>query len=224
MVSIQTAAGYVSGAAVLFVAMQLAGCAQAPAGGADTPVAGEIRVVSVTPVGSAESRARNLILNGYFDEWWAGAPAPSGFTAPVPAFSTLRKVVENGKIVCVQEWVKSDNAATSSNLFRVIVVDTKADTPYELSIQAYSLDGGSAFVSIYENPEAGAPVALTNEAITIEATDTAPKAYTAVFKTKQGGKVSLIVRSKNPEGVGGKIAWISWSLTPGASLVDAPKQ
>ena len=195
------------------MAVALLGCSAPSAAPGDLPAPGTMRVVSVEPLAGAPEDASNLLVNGYFKDWWAGAPAPSGFGPPAAEFSSLERVVQqDGSIACVQRWKKSDLGVGHTSRFYAELKGAKAEQAYELVITAQSVDGCSAVVHAFEiEAEGSAPVSVSGDIVIPPAAKTATE-FKHTFSTKKGGQLLLVARAKDKETPPGKIIWGPWRL------------
>jgi hypothetical protein len=179
----------------------------------ELPPPGTLELVSVQPLESIQRR--NLILNGTFDEWYAGAPAPTGFNAPQAAQSTLRRDAEVSAIGpqgfrAIQRWKKNDSDTGAKARFGAWVT-VQPGTQYELRVLATSWSGGTAVIDIFEETAEGELRILEAQAITVEPEVTIQE-YTKTFTA--GESTRIFIGSGLPAGVepAGSIVWHDWFL------------
>lgn len=126
-------------ALVLCCLALLAGCGK-PGGKTapttDVPEPGVLFTVSIEPIPATP--AKNLIENGDFSAWQAGAAAPDFFLPPDPdrGFSTLApaegKSPESNGVK--QVWNASDNIESFTKVFRCWLTNLRANTHYRLTV------------------------------------------------------------------------------------------
>ncbi|MCC6142694.1 MAG: hypothetical protein IT368_02695 [Candidatus Hydrogenedentes bacterium] len=179
----------------------------------ELPPAGSLEVISVTPL-EGEQR-QNLLQNGSFDEWYAGAPGPTGFTTPKPGLSTLRRDAEIEAMAplgfrAIQRWKKSDSETLGFGRFGTYV-DVIPGADYELHVIATSWSGGTAIIDVFQEKENGGLELLQGNVITVEP-DVTVKEYTATFNS--GEATRIFIASGSPPGVepAGSVVWHDWFL------------
>lgn len=201
--------------AVLGVLCVLPGCSKAAAPGADLPAPGEMRVLRMEPLGGTASAGDNLIPNGDLREWWAGAPAPTGFVLPPEGYSTItREAGENGRSACAQAWKKADRKAGQANRFYVEVPEVPAEASYEFSVRAQSVEGCTATFDVYEVQEGEKYKALVVGAPIIPAEATSPTWFKTPVTTELGGRLVILTKTMADTPPPGMILWHEWRLTP----------
>jgi hypothetical protein len=199
-----------------------AGCGGYGADDAGNPPPGKMEVVSVTPVALATLAAPSILRNGDFREWWAGAPAPSGFEPPNPAFSRISRV-HRGKpgFVARQVWLKDDSGAAISDCFRVELGGLEPNTAYELSVRAAGENASSVTVSIWETAGSGAELLpLEPDFIMLLPSHMTVKDYAKTFRTRDGSRLVVAVRQNSAGSERSIIEWHEFSVRPVERAVE----
>lgn len=202
------------GIAALCASLQLSGCTRGEGVPSDLPPPGEMRVISVEPISQGPSDLDNLVPNGNFSEWWAGAPAPTHFILPPPQFSTLERLVEGeDHFPCAQTWKQTDRKKGKDKRLHVFVPNIKADTEYEFSVEAQSEDGCTVLLDVYECDENREEFEILSfgEPV-IPATATTPTWFTTRFKTQKGGQLAIYPGTVDEEVPPGRIIWYHWHV------------
>lgn len=201
--------------ALLAAACLVAGGCGGP-DGEDNPPPGKMEVVSVTPLALATLTAPSLLRNGDFREWWAGAPAPSGFEPPNPAFSRISRV-HRGKagFVARQVWRTDDSTAAVSDCFRVELDGLEPDTAYALSVRAAGEKASSVTISIWETTGSGAELLpLEPDFIMLLPSHMTIKDYTKTFRTREGARLVIAVRQNSAGAEHSIIEWHEFAVRP----------
>ncbi|MBP8127994.1 MAG: hypothetical protein KA184_00325 [Candidatus Hydrogenedentes bacterium] len=186
----------------------------APAAGAAQP--GTMQVITVTPA-TLSYEDRTLINNGDFREFWAGAPAPSGFHVVAPGGpSEIRRApgdpaVGGSSFAALQTWQKPDIATSLENRFYTTVQGLKPETLYRVEALASGEAGVLAGLGVFELDQMGnvnevAPCALTAPG------GVGLKNSAGYFTTQMGGDAAvaslLVLASHMPA----KMTWHAWRM------------
>lgn len=203
--------------AVAGLILMAAGCSQPGATSADYPAPGEMRVVSTEPLSDGSSGAANLIANGNFSEWWAGAPVPTGFVPAPNGYSIIERVSNGqGGIACAQSWRKSDRKAGQPNRFYCEVPNIGPGKSFEFAVRAQSVEGCTATFDVYEVQAGEKYKGLVIGAPVVPEDATAPTWFRTPVTTQEGGRLVILSSTVDEAVPPGKIIWHEWSLT------DAP--
>ena len=112
-----------------------------PAPQTEMPPPGTMRLLSVEPVGPAAPA--NLIENGGFSEWLAGAPAPSGFVAPKATrkkskLARATDVPDASGPAVRQTWRAGDGEDSFHDVFGVWATGLEPEARYRLTARAHN--------------------------------------------------------------------------------------
>lgn len=169
-------------------------------------------MISVEPANGGGADA--LLPQGRFEDWQAGLPAPAGFRAPgESAESTLMRDGNSGQpgatgYTVRQTWTGSGTAASPLESFGV-TLHLAPDTSYRLEVIASTTPGLTAAIRLEEGePGQSRPLARSVVAVRGEqATD-----YAGVFRTRDGGAVTLSSYAVAGSAFPGTAVWLAWRL------------
>ncbi len=120
----------------------------------DYPPPGEMRVVSVTPLGA--SLNTNWSLD--FEEWYAGAPTPSTEQLILPETSSISRATSNvaeGRTACRQKWSSPDARWKPAGRFGVVLPHLEKFHEYQLTFQALSPGDFPIFFELFSAQQEG---------------------------------------------------------------------
>jgi len=192
------------------LAFSWAGC-----GGDASPAAtgglpgGTMRLVSVEPVG--EGGGTNLLENGDFAMWWAGAPAPERFTPPAQQFSRVGRVggAAPGRHGIEQRWHGDDFEEEAPGLLRTTAVGLRPDATYTLEIVSRRLRPGRIGLSLHEERPGGRFAPLGESPIMeVAAPVGVAKLHRLTFRTELGGTVQIRAHGAP----GAQVVWYGWAI------------
>lgn len=176
----------------------------------DLPAPGTMVTLSVQPLAAAtvQRAAPNLLKDGDFQAWWAGAPAPKALTAPDAAFSRLERVQTGVK----QVWEASDT-------YEDLAVRTRARVEnlppgeYEIEVTATGPTAATVSVGLWLDDPSGA-VELDDDFIQIPPAPGLVKRYTK--RITLGAPGSLLLTAHAGLGLvrGAEITWGGWRVSP----------
>ncbi len=160
------------------------------------PAPGTMQVVSVTPLAYATSS--NTILNGSFEEYYAGAPSPTGPFSVPPKESEYVEIersndASDGRIALKQTWKKRDWGLAPDETFSV-ALDASSETVYRVEVDANVLTESKPYLAVYLTDKADDTVALT--ALALEPGQ-GYSTYTAEFSTGPYTGILLVARGPN---------------------------
>ncbi|HNR29840.1 MAG TPA: hypothetical protein PKI11_03025 [Candidatus Hydrogenedentes bacterium] len=170
-----------------------------------------MKVVAVTPI-DVRSPRHNLVPNGDFKTWWAGAATPEEFQPPDPRSSRLARMVglSGSNFAARQVWNEGDAAATPDRHFSAEVV-LEPDTAYALSVTAELRAGRGVSVGVRELGADGAPAAEDAARITLLPSEGVCKRYERTFTPARGGRALVLSRAESAADV----VWYDWRLAEG---------
>jgi len=168
-----------------------------------------MRLVSVSPVAEVSRSAENLIHNGDFREFMAGAPCPTRFVPPKAGSSRVSRVRDDdGSSGALQEWLIPDHGAALADHFRVHLIGIKADTEYTLEVDASSVEGVGASVSLFEMESDGkTPAPLELDFIRVKPEAGHREVYKKQFRTQKGVRLAIAMHASEETPAGGKVVW-----------------
>lgn len=211
------AAGWVLGAG-------LCGCGGSGPDQADQALPGTMRVLSVTRV-TADPEDPNLIYNGDFNEFWAGAPAPTGFNAPADSASRARRDAgladaPGSSFAVVQTWDKPDADMGLPYRLHARVSGLKAETVYNIEAIARAAPGVLAGIGVFSFDEAGHEKQLCPVAVRVPGGLPAGR-YAGRIATDAAGDVALAAVLISASALPANVTWYSWKLTEAQEGPDA---
>ena len=185
------------------------GCGGEPA--ENLPPPGSMQVISVTPVPVREEP--NLIQNGDFSVWWAGAPANEGFGAPNPVQSVVRREWDGRQWLARQTWSRFDSPEPAVRLFRVAVTGLQPNSWYRLMVNTVGKVDAAISVSVYTQLQ-DIVTDMPPPLITLLPTRNAHLVnhYSADFQAGSEGEHYVASSLNTPTGGGTEVTWQSWSL------------
>lgn len=191
-------------------------------GGPDTPAEGTLppgsmELVSVTPV-SADTPSGNLLYNGDFSEFWAGAPAPTGFN--VPAEGGASKVARGvglkdrgvSNFSAVQTWDRPDLGMGPEHRLGTQVKGLKPATAYRLEVLAEGGAGVLTGIGVAQLDAKGKATDLVPCSLYV-AGGIGPKTYTGHFVTQAGGDHVLTSLLVFADKLPAAVTWYEWRLS-----------
>jgi hypothetical protein len=191
--------------------LALAGCGLGSSLGGEGAASGVGRLdeisVSATQV---QEVYPNLIANGDFGLWWAGAPAPERFQRPDPEMSAVSRVRGAGAapFAAQQVWRAPDAKAGPVRMFGV-ETEVEAGVRYTLSVTAERVATGAVSVWLWRFDAAGKPEALESPFLQLGPSLGICKRYVRSFTPDRGG--ALFITSKAE--VASTVIWHEWLLT-----------
>jgi len=197
--------------ASLLAGVCLAGCGGTPEPLLpDLPKPGTMITLSVQPLAPApvETAAPNLLKDGDFQAWWAGAPAPKALTAPDAAFSKLERVQAGVK----QVWDASDTYEDLAVRARARI-ESLPPGEYEIELTATGPAAATVSVGLWLDDPSGA-VELDDDFIQIPPAPGLVKRYTK--RVTLGAPGSLLLTAHAGLGLvrGAEITWGGWRVSP----------
>jgi len=204
--------GRAAGAALLLL---LPGCSSQEGSARDVPAPGTMKVLSMAPMVRAQSDA-NLIRNGDFSDFWAGAPGPTGFgfsaaaaisrleRAPAPDSGTQEFRVK-------QTWDNSDVRLTPRERFHTVAEQLEPNRRYCLTVTAEAEPGTLAAIDIHDAAENG--VRIASNAVRVLDTGEGPQEGTYCFKAPASGSVIISAHSLPGMAIPAAVYWDAWKLS-----------
>lgn len=187
----------------------LAGCSAEPRDEGGAPPPGTMRIISMTPIAS-----KNLVPNGAFETYWAGAPAPEAFVPPSAKYSTLTRSSDmDGTFSCMQTWSQSDFDLDMGNAFRTHLYGISPNSTFELTVDATNTDGIVAGISLFGIGDDGkTPKPLLPHAIALNTEKGHREKYRVTFQTKDGKRLVIATQGSIEGKEQGRVVWHSFVL------------
>lgn len=200
-------------ASVVLSVLLLCACG-GPESGQNNPAPGTMEVVSITPVLDALEH-RSVLPNGTFEEWWAGAPAPSGFFAPFPNLSVIKRVTDEREkgFAVRQTWRAPDEREPISRRFCTEVA-LKPDTQYVFQVAATNnnVKRPPRITVVERMPQEGYE-GLANPLLTLEDYPGLFRWYQETFRTKTGMNVTILSHTQSMDANDTPdVTWHAWRL------------
>jgi hypothetical protein len=209
-----------TGCAALAVALSaLLGCGNSGDGGGLT---GRMELISQESVPLAPP---NLLSNGGFEEWVAGAPAPGGFGAPSGRFSSLArgpKDAAEGELAARQTWKSGDGADSFWRQFHVVVKGITPGTPYRISVRAKNLSRNTVIIAASHidmlappSPNGERRLAKIANVLQVDPTETFQE-FTGSFTTHPAGSDQILLSVAclgDGNDFPATVVWDDWRLT-----------
>lgn len=214
---------WLCGTAVLTVALfplagLLPGCGGSGAPSGQTLAPGSMELVAVTPVAaSGNAPAENLLRNGDFREFWAGAPAPTGFTLPgADGASRVRRGVGHkdragSNFSAVQTWDRPDAGMGLTHRFGTQVTGLKPATAYRVEVVADGSVGVLASIGAFQS-EGDDVVELAPRVLPVTG-GIGLKSFVGHFVSQRGGNHTLTSLLASAENMPATVTWYDWRLT-----------
>jgi len=176
----------------------------------DLPKPGTMVTLSVQPLAPAavERTAPNLLKDGDFQSWWAGAPAPKALTAPDAAFSRLERVQAGVK----QVWEASDTYEDLAVRARARI-ENLPPGEYEIELTAAGPTAATVSVGLWLDDPSGA-VELDDDFIQIPPAPGLVKRYTKRITLGAPGLLLLTAHAGLGLVRGAEITWGGWRVSP----------
>jgi len=204
--------GRAAGAALLLL---LPGCSSQEGAARDVPAPGTMKVLSIAPIVRAQSD-ENLIRNGDFSDFWAGAPGPTGFGfSASAAISRLERAPATGtgarEFRVKQLWDNGDQRLTPRERFHSVVEKLEPNRRYCLTVAAEAEPGTLAAIDLHDAAENGARIAAN--AVRVLDTGDGPQENTYCFSAPASGSVIISAHGLPGSVIPAGVYWDSWRLT-----------
>jgi hypothetical protein len=194
------------------LALALLGCGGAGGAPAGYPPAGEMRVVKMEKIKEATDTA-NLLRNGDFRQWWAGAPVPNAFLPPAEGASKIVLLNEGERYAMVQAWAGPVAEATLDATLRTESTPLETGQAYELQVTAVGAAGRRTTLSLWTKSDTGEWQCTLPNLLTLQPAGTGLKTYRKPFTAKADGPVMISVSGSGTAGEDRMTAWLEWRLT-----------
>lgn len=201
------------------------GCGNPSAPSSDAVQPGTMRVISVTPA-TITPKDSAFIKNGDFREFWAGAPAPSGFHVVAPGGpSKIQRApgdpaAGGSSFAALQTWQKPDIATGLDSRFYTNAQGLKPETVYRIEALASGEAGVLAGLGVFELDQTGNANEIAPCAVFVPG-GVGTKNNVGYFTTQLGGDVAvtsvLVLASHMPA----KMTWHAWRIREAPQ--DAPE-
>jgi len=191
-------------------------CGKRPVSDEDYPPPGHMRLLSMEAANSVYS-ARNLIHNGDFSVWYAGAPVPDGFVAP--GNTKITKVNRQeprggpGRFSADQYWYASDAGEGLLDLFHTLVPGIEAGKAYEFFVQYRVYDQTTVSISMVLLDASGTPQEFWPDAMVTEPGHEAIKTCSIKFRPTIGGTLAIVPHTNEKTSYRARTIWQLWRLT-----------
>jgi hypothetical protein len=204
--------GRAAGAALLLL---LPGCTSEEGGARDVPAPGTMKVLSIAPIVRAQSD-ENLIRNGDFSDFWAGAPGPTGFGfSAAAAISRLERAPAAGtgarEFRVKQIWDNSDARLTPRERFHTVAEQLEPNRRYCLSVTAEAERGTLAAIDIHDAAENGVRIAAN--AVRVLDTGEGPQEAEYCFTAPASGSVIVSAHGLPGMTIPSAVYWDAWKLS-----------
>jgi hypothetical protein len=175
------------------------------------PPPGTMNLISVDPVPLTPSN--NLIENGGISDWWAGSPAPDGWSPPRTSYSAVTREHSslNEGFRARQVWHRSDTDASLDHLLHCEANRIEPGARYRVAVTGAQVMPGRTIINVWEFSEKAWKV-RHKDFIVVETTDTGIFRYTRDFTAGAGNQVSLASLCEVPKGKKVIFDWFDWSL------------
>lgn len=174
------------------------------------PKAGEMRLVSMDRQ-EAEVDGTNLIRNGDFKQWWAGAPVPNGFSQPAEAVAKVEQLQSGDVQGLGQVWLTPDRERLLDAMLRTESAPLEEGKSYELEVTAASVPGRVASLSLWSRGPEGW-VLMADNFLTLQPQNMGLKTYRKAFTATTSGPVAVAASSSGVI-TEDAVAWLEWRLT-----------
>jgi hypothetical protein len=176
------------------------------------PKPGEMRLLSMDRQ-EAEIDNTNLIRNGDFHQWWAGAPVPNGFVQPSEATAMVKPIEAGDTKGIFQIWKTNERERQLEEMLRTESAPLEAGKTYTLEVTAASASGRLVTLDIWSRAE-GAWLAVEPSFLSLQPQGLGVKTYRKSFTAKTAGPVTIAAAS-NGAVSDAPVAWLEWRLTAG---------
>lgn len=178
------------------------------------PKPGEMRVLSMERQ-EAKSDDTNLIRNGDFRQWWAGAPVPNGFSQPDETRSKVLSIDVADAKAFAQIWQKPERELELESMLRTETAPLEAGRAYTLEVTAAAAPGRLVTLDLWARTEQGW-IPVDEGFLTLMPQTAGLKTYQKTFTARSSG--SLIVAARSTGAVGeDPVGWFEWRLTASGS-------
>ena len=156
----------------------------------DFPAPGTMVLVSTTPLDTPPPKS--LIENGSFENWYAGAPRPSGpYIAPGDTSTITRVKGHSGEVALSQQWTKADDKWNLKGRFTVQLANLEPTTDYTLSLEAKVLSGAPVAFELHGFDDKDTDYPISRRLFELTA-DQDWKEYTTTFSSGILHKATLV--------------------------------
>ncbi len=196
------------------LALVASGCG--PGGGAAPgyPPPGEMQVVSVERLEQQAGRG-NLLRNGDFRDWWAGAPVPNGFLPPASNFSTVAKLPDANMHGLVQSWSSPMRETDLESSLRAETAALEQGKSYILEATAVAAPGRLPSLSLWQRDDAGTWRPFQRDLLILQPSALGAKTYRRSFVAEASGPAMLASSASGPGMPDQSVGWLEWRITAG---------
>lgn len=171
-----------------------------------------MQVVSIERLEAAVDTG-NLLRNGDFHQWWAGAPVPNGFLPPSAEYAQVQRVEEEGTHVLVQAWLKSEREPDMESCLRASAAPLEEGKLYEVELSAAAVPGRVVSLDLWQQAKDGVWQLVEPDLIQLHPSQSAIKTYRATFTAKQAGPAVLAASSMGATIPESAVGWLEWRLS-----------
>ncbi|MFP4500585.1 MAG: hypothetical protein ACLFTT_06250 [Candidatus Hydrogenedentota bacterium] len=172
-----------------------------------------MRVISARPYAPSK---KNLLENGSFENYYAGAPQPQHVLS-APDGKGDRSSIErssdasDGSMAVKQAWTSRDWGISLDACFTLEAVVRKEST-YLVAVDAKVLTEGTAYLAVYLGDDAGTYVPA--DALEISSGE-AYATFSASVQTDEYSRIRLVSRGPNPlKEYPCEVLWDNWRVAP----------
>lgn len=177
------------------------------------PGPGEMRVLSITPVGRSEGAS--LIPQSTFEEWYIGAPVPPRMVLLPKENSTLKRetaIVADGQVALRQVWEATDSLWNPEYLCGVEVSGLRERTRYVVSLKAHTVENSSAVVEVHGVDDEGILVPMDLSLVEVVPAE-GWQEYEGAFSTGYLTTIRILTACyKLPDAGRNEVIWDDWRL------------
>jgi len=174
---------------------------------------GTLRLISITTIAAPERR--NLINNGDFGIWWAGAPACEGFSPPNAALSSVTRGWGGEKYPAKQTWNGADTYGEIADQFHVSVENIQPGSWYQLVVTTEGKVMGPITLSIWQR-EKDTFRAVHNASIELMPVglEGMVKTYATEFRSGDSDNILIAAVMDSRTTDVAEVTWKEWGLYP----------
>lgn len=194
------------------LALLLVGCGQGGGAVPGYPAPGEMQVVSMERLEQQAGRG-NLLRNGDFRDWWAGAPVPNGFLPPDPELSTVAKIPDASVSGLMQSWSSPLRETELESSLRAETAALEQGKSYILEATAVSTPGQLPALSLWQRDDAGTWRPFQRDILILQPSAMGTKTYRRSFVASASGPAMLASTSSGTGLPDQAVGWLEWRLT-----------
>lgn len=188
----------------------LTGCGGSSDSAEDFPAPGTMEILSSTALDTPTSR-ENLLENGEFQLWWAGAPNPEVFYPPSRTLSHIDRIWSSAGFVARQHWTVSEKQGGFADHFRSGSAKLKQDQAYRLTVAASDCVGQPIGLSLWQKRNNRWQLAH-KDILVIPPLLMGAQVLSADFTPTATADYLVVAKPIHPSTIDHRIDWHSWRL------------